>query len=237
MTSPFTTSRPAGRRRGPVAPIGATRQAAPSSAQSDTAQADAEADGATLRVVNNPTEPEAAEQELPPATDSDGEGSPVEEQAGEETESIDQVAGDGEPGDAPEGPASDAPGAPEPQAAQPQPQPQPQPQLEPAQEPEPQPETAPQTPAQTAPPKKSARSRKTTNSAPATETKQLVVIRDGKVTYAADSIHVVDLDAADETDNAHDLLDTITALKAAVEEGTVRDDIVATLFDLLRSKV
>ena len=63
-----------------------------------------------------------------------------------------------------------------------------------------------------------------------------MVVSNGTVSYASSSIHVLDLDAATRADNAHAVLDTITALKEAATDGPV-EDLVNTLFGILRAKV
>lgn len=231
MTSAFTSTRPAGRRRGPVAPLGATRPTERPADGQPAENPDA-AQEKPLQLVDKSPEPESpaaspagaeaatpepqaatpmAEQEV--RTDSDAEpvGSGTNEAVEREHESV----------------------------ATPEP-------VEPV-EPEPAPEPAkaalqemastPQPAAPVDTPRKPARSRKAAASGEPSVGKQLVVIRDGKVTHAADGVHVVDLDAAAATTNAHEILDAITNLKTAVVDGDARDDVVEALFTVLRAKV
>lgn len=122
-----------------------------------------------------------------------------------------------------------------------------QPKATPAVEAEPEPDTAadeqsPNSPTRDAQPtteqrdekqKRQSRNRKATE----TSAKKLVVLRDGKISYASDGIHIVDLDAAGEADDPHDILDLISTLKSEVAEAAIRDDVIAILFELLQAKI
>ncbi|GBF17483.1 hypothetical protein Br6_04889 [Rhodococcus sp. Br-6] len=236
MTSAFTSNRPAGRRRGPVAPLGATRPTE-RPADGQPAENPAAAQEKPLQLVDNSPEPESpavSPAEAEAATPEPQAATPMAEHEARADSGVEAVGSE----------TDEAAEHEHESEAMPEPEPTTQEPVEPV-EPEPEPARAaqpevvstaqPAAPVDT--PKKSTRPRKTTASGETSVGKQLVVIRDGKVTHAADGVHVVDLDAAAATANAHEILDAITNLKTAVVDGDVRDDVVEALFTVLRAKV
>ncbi|WP_458683765.1 hypothetical protein [Prescottella equi] len=236
MTSAFTSTRPAGRRRGPVAPLGATRPTERPADGQPAENPDA-AQEKPLQLVDKSPEPESPAASPPAASPAGAEAATPEPQAATPmAEHEVRADSDAEPVGSGTNEAVEREHEP---VATPEP-------VEPV-EPEPAPEPAkaaqqemastPQPAAPVDTPRKPTRSRKAAASGETPEGKQLVVIRDGKVTHAADGVHVVDLDAAAATTNAHEILDAITNLKSAVVDGDARDDVVEALFTVLRAKV
>lgn len=237
MSSAFTSPRSTGRRRGPVAPIGGTR---PSVGKSSGPAPDAPKESAPagmthLRAVEADIEPQSPAT-LDAADHAPTFGDPVHAAGIEPTPTAElESASELEPDPVTEADqelasATDA-----------------QPKATPAVEAEPEPDTAadeqsPNSPTRDAQPtteqrgekqKRQSRNRKATE----TSAKKLVVLRDGKISYASDGIHVVDLDAAGEADDPHDILDLISTLKSEVAEAATRDDVIAILFELLQAKI
>lgn len=226
MTTGFTAPRSRG-RRSPVKPIGSTRPAAAAPAGEPTPSVDP-----------TPTEPEHTPAAIETGAAATAPADPAPEPELPTTD----------PEPTPDTPQASTP-APEPTTAAPAAPPQEQP---PATEPQPV-QTKPLAAAPTPEPEQPVASSEVqatrdqqhtplpSDAAPTTSghvaaTTPLVVIWDGTVSYASSAVHVLDLDAAARADNAHDVLDAITALKDAATDGPV-EELVNTLFGILRAKV
>lgn len=236
MTTGFTAPRSRG-RRSPVKPIGSTRPAAAAPAGEPTPSADptptepehtpaaietGAAATAPAAVAEPTPEPELPTTDPEPTPDTPQASTPAPEPT---TPALEPTTA------APATPPQEQPRATEPQpvqtkplAAAPTPEPErpvAQPTVQATQDQQPTPLPSDAVP---------------TTSGHAAATTPLVVIWDGTVSYASSAVHVLDLDAAARANNAHDVLDAITALKDAATDGPV-EELVNTLFGILRAKV
>ncbi|WP_072814670.1 hypothetical protein [Rhodococcus zopfii] len=230
MTTGFTAPRSRG-RRSPVKPIGSTRPAAAAPAGEPTPSVDPTP--TTSQYAPTVIETVAA---APASTDPApaAEPTPEPELPTTDPEPIRDLPQTSTPDPEPTAQALATPEQKQPHPTEPEPEQAkprataPTPELEQPAAPAAQPE-----PAQQPAPLPSETSR--TSGHPSSPT-PLVVIWDGSISYASSAVHVLDLDAAARADNAHDVLDAITALKEAATDGPV-EELVNTLFGILRAKV
>lgn len=228
MTTGFTAPRSRG-RRSPVKPIGSTRPAATAPAGEPTPSVDPTPPTSqhaptvieTAAAATAPADPAPAPESALPTTDPE----PIRDIPQTSTPDPEPTA------EAPATPEQKQPHPtepePEPEQAKPRataPTPEPEQPAAPAAQPEPAQQPTPL-------PRETSR----TSGHPSSQT-PLVVIWDGTISYASSAVHVLDLDAAARADNAHDVLDAITALKEAATDGPV-EELVNTLFGILRAKV
>lgn len=225
MTTGFTTPRNRG-RRSPVKPIGSTRPAAVAPAEEPTPSVDP----TPTTSEHAPTVTETAAAATAPADPAPEPALPTPDP--EPIRAIPQTSTpDPEPtAETPAAPVQEQPYPTEPEPVHAKPRTTaPTPEQPAAQSPVAQPRPEPEQPA----PLPTETSRTSDHPSAANP---LVVIWDGTVSYASSAVHVLDLDAAARADNAHDVLDAITALKDAATDGPV-EELVNTLFGILRSKV